>query len=145
MMLVTNLFITKSSIKDKRISVKKSPMTKLAASIIRLNHSKSVAHFFNTLYLFATINFLLPIKNTFTLYMHFSMYMHIKKMYFFHPAVLSKTCGQGIYTHLMEGSENKDGQLIRVPFCSHGYYLMAVMVIFTKLQLNQLSLASDLD
>ena len=78
------------------------------------------------------------------MYMHFSMYMYVKKMYFFFT-LLSKTCGQGIYTHLMGGSENKDGQLIRVPFCSHGYYLMAVMVIFTKMQLNQLSLASDLD
>ena len=32
--------------------------------------------------------------------------MYINKMYFFN--MLSKPCGQGIYTHLMEGSENKD-------------------------------------
>ena len=67
--------------------------------------------------------------------------MYIKEMYFF--TLLSKT-GQGIYTYLMEGIENKDGQLIRVPSCSHGglyntlhfshsVHLMAVMVIFTKL------------
>ena len=49
--------------------------------------------------------------------MYYSMY--IKKMYFF--TLLSKPCGLGIYTHLMEGSENKDGQQIRVPSCSHGY------------------------
>ena len=37
------------------------------------------------------------------------MSMYIKKIHFF--TLLSKPCGQGLYTHLMEGSENKDGQL----------------------------------
>ena len=57
----------------------------------------------------------------------------------------------------MRGIENTDGQLISEPSCSHGgfyntycalsyiVHLMAAMLIFIKLQLNQLPLASDLD
>ena len=120
MMLVSNLFITKSSIKDERISVKQSPMTKLTVTIIRLNHSKSVAHFFLYIVLVCNNKLFITNKKIHFLYMHYSMYMYIKKMYFFSPC-LSKPCGQGIYTHLMEGSEHKDGQLIRVPSRSHGY------------------------
>ena len=95
-------------------------MTNLATSIIiRLSHSGSVAHFLN-IYIVLVCNNKLSITNEKIHFLYIcTIIIRIERKCIFSPCCLNP-CGQVIYTHLMEGIENKDWQLIRVPSCSLG-------------------------